>query len=525
MKIFHLIKEDLKHVAWLLLLYVGVVLAYAYPGSGFADSVVESEAGFSLLRHVTPYLIVLYGLVATLLISRLMSKDGLCDVDAFWLSKPIDGRELLVSKLAVLLVVYFVIPMAVLWLVVGSSGVGMPWGAFVRYGYWALWFVPVVVFFAVHTRGLSAMMVGVVAFAATVGLGYNFFQEILRMRPAMGGVTHLSAYMIFLVSVLLGIALPFLRRRVALSRWIAGMGVLVAASIPLVSNVWYVGFSEQAKANELLKAALEVKEPQLRLRVDEARFGKPIVAQGSLEFGNVPDGVLFHVVRTRLFLPKEGGRPVVVTDDRVNGFVSASTLRRSLLESLKKEDVWDFESLKTFKSSRVDFESRLKLEGEKEGVEGSGVLLVDLARYQVENVAVSPIIDGAEIEFGGIRSVLKQTGEAADYSKYMVIEYKYNDLAADPPIQFSLDDPSRGLYRIYLLRGKSGSIWSPSNSLINVEFAEVFGLVKGFRALGEIVPLTEGAEDEELELLAIDVRYLGSLQLRLGATAEWQEGD
>lgn len=514
MKIGHLLKEDLKRVAWLMLLNLGVALAYAYPFSGFADRLVDDEAGFRTLERLGPFLMVLYGLTAALVTSGLLRKDAVCDVDAFWLSKPIDGLQLLVSKGIVLFVVYFALPWILLWLVADNSGVEMPLGVLIWHGYWALWFAPAVIFFTVQSKGLSSMLVGVIAFAATLGLGYAFFKQVIGVKPELGGFSHLAAYVIYVGSVSTAIVLLFLSRRISLSRWIAAVGVLVAIAIPLLRLDGYLGPSDRIKENAELARSLVVSEPVVTL----TNAGGAIVANGSFEIENAPEDLLFHTMKVRARFGESWKPPIAQLEGRGVSSVGPRTLQRSLAESLSEMKEWSIENVYALHSSRIEFEDKLLVEaaGSVDDPAGRWEFTVTLARLEIEKVTVVPFEDGQEVELGGIRTLLRRTGAASDYRRYMIFEYYYEDLTTSQPIQFHPDEPVGRPCRLYFLKGKSGRLWQPEIRFQYLSFAWAFGLDKRIGSIEEITPLTDGPDDEELELVAIDVRHLGNIRLNVG---------
>lgn len=518
MKLLHLLNEDLKRVAWLLLLNAVLAAAVAYPFSSLADGMIDPETGFSRLKRLGPFLFILYFLITGILTQRLVGKDSICDVDAFWLSKPVDGLQSLASKGIILLVVYFAIPWVFLWAVATNSGVGMPWGTLVWHGYWTLWFAPALVFFAVHTKGLSTMLVGATGFAAALFVGYNFFAQFYLFggRPEMGGYFHLAAYLVYLVSALTSIVLPFSSRRLTLPRVIAGIGALVAIMIPLLGLKGYLGPSDQFEENEAIGRSMAIEEPVLIVNPDVRSRKNLTMAKPSLEIETVLDDFLFYVDGARVSF-RAAGEPVVVFRLKGKGF------DRTLADAMGELKEWDLESVYNLRKSSIDMEGDIQPLGPGNISDPAGQwdLKISLARFTIENVEVVPFEDGQEIEYGGVRTVLRQAGSSTDYSRYLIIEYSYEDLATDSPIQFHSFKEVERLNRVYFLKGKSGRLWQRKSGLVDLGLTTALGLRKEFGFLGAIEPLTDGVDDEELELVAIDVRYLGKVTLRTEASGKW----
>ncbi len=521
MKLLYLLKEDFKHVAWLLLFNASLVAAITFPFTELVDGLIDGRTGFSRLERVGPFILMLYIFVTGILTQRLLGKDSLCDVDAFWLSKPFDGLQLLASKGIVLLVVFFAIPWMFVWTVATNSGVGAPWAALIWHGYWTLWFAPVLVFFAVHTKGLSTMLVGSTAFAAVMIIGHQFFSTFYFFggRPQMGGFFHLIAYLVYLVSVSTAIVLPFLNRRVWLARRIAGIGVLITIAIPLLGFQGYLGESNRIVENEAIARSLVVEEPVFRLNFDVGSRKHLNIEKRNLEIEAVPENFLFNVTGARALFRAPGESDVHWGNSQRRRIPGVSPQGGVLAELLSRLNDWDLESLYSMRKTSIDIEDNFQLRGPGvlEDRDGQWKLNVVLDRIAVENVTVVPFEDGREIVYGGIRTVLRQTGAATDYLTYMIVEYSYEDFASDPPIQFHRSVLKERLNRYYFLKGKSGRLWKPRMELSRIRHLAQFGLQKRFGNLDAIQPLTDGVDDEELELVIIDVRDLGYLSLEVDA--------
>ncbi len=521
-KLIHLIRADLKHIAWLLLLYVALAAAVAYPTTNLADGLVDPETGFFRLKRMVPFLLILYVFVGAILTQRLLVKDSLCDVDAFWLSKPFDGWQLLASKGILLLLVYFAIPGFFIWIVTLNSGVSTPWGALIRYGYWILWYAPVIVFFSVHTKGLSTMLVGVVSLAALMFVGYNFFAQfyIFGGPPKMGGYFHLAAYLVYLVSVSIAIVLPFLSRHRELPRRIAGAGVLVTLTIPLLGLMGYVGPSDRNIENERIGHSLVIEEPVFHVNTEESDWINLKMENPSLDIESPEGSLLFHTAKGVRASFRTPGKPDVILLNSQKGKYAPSMFAQSLADSLRELKVWDLQSVLGLHKSVIHIEDNFQplRTGDLDDPAGEWELFVGLNRFEIVNVMVVPIKNDQEIVHGGIRTMLRQTGYENDYSKYMLVEYTYGDYESYPPIRFRENYIEESLHRVYFLKGKSGRIWQPETRLESlISVMQAFGLGKRYGYIGAIEPITEGPGNEELELVAIDVRTLGNIGLQVDA--------
>ncbi len=88
------------------------------------------------------------------------------------------------------------------------------------------------------------------------------------------------------------------------------------------------------------------------------------------------------------------------------------------------------------RTTKIDIEDDFQLlgSGMLEDPTGQWELDISLARIAIENVAVVPFEDGQEIAYGGIQTVLRQTGSATGYLKYMIVDYSCDDITTNSPI-------------------------------------------------------------------------------------------
>src|SRR5262245_29285035 len=99
---WHILRKDLRLMRWPILcwtlLLLGKLVLYASIAGLFG------QPNFALLsqisRGATPYFFVgIEPLIAFFLIARLVFDDALVQKDAFWVTRPISGWQLLMAKL------------------------------------------------------------------------------------------------------------------------------------------------------------------------------------------------------------------------------------------------------------------------------------------------------------------------------------------------------------------------------------------------------------------------------------------
>jgi hypothetical protein len=110
-QVLHILRKDLRHLRWLVLLWVGVlVLRVALTGIGAATA-GETFAAAVVFRELSGLLSVLQTITLALLVARLVHDEALVGWSAFWLTRPYSRHALLTAKLLLIAIVLVVVPL------------------------------------------------------------------------------------------------------------------------------------------------------------------------------------------------------------------------------------------------------------------------------------------------------------------------------------------------------------------------------------------------------------------------------
>jgi len=124
--IWHIVKKDLRRLAWPLALWLGFGVMRVVMASGLAGSseAVDNGRGFQSLVYFTATLGLMEAAVGFLLAAGLVMEDSLTSSRAFWPTRPISGGRLLGAKFlggALMFVGLPILVMAPFWLGWGFS--------------------------------------------------------------------------------------------------------------------------------------------------------------------------------------------------------------------------------------------------------------------------------------------------------------------------------------------------------------------------------------------------------------------
>lgn len=170
---WHIVRKDLFRLRWILVLWVFLLVA----------RIAMAEIQFSLGDAGVPFFLAamitelgFIPLFAIGLVMGFMADDPVCDVDAFWITRPISGARLLTAKLSLFLAIPVVSALVALpwWLARGTSG-GQVGISLYRTGSEALLAVAVAAPLAVLARDARRFVLNCIIAICLVLLGFFLF--------------------------------------------------------------------------------------------------------------------------------------------------------------------------------------------------------------------------------------------------------------------------------------------------------------------------------------------------------------
>jgi hypothetical protein len=100
--VWHIVRKDLFRLRWILLLWAVVLIAAL--GLATIQSGLDEETYFPFWIAASVLVVGFLPLMAFGLVMGLLHDDPVAEIDAFWITRPISGGELLFAKLTALLV-------------------------------------------------------------------------------------------------------------------------------------------------------------------------------------------------------------------------------------------------------------------------------------------------------------------------------------------------------------------------------------------------------------------------------------
>jgi hypothetical protein len=123
-QVTHIVRKDLRHLRWLLILW-GVILTLRVVISSIgAATAGDTFAAVVVLRELSGLLPVLETLMLALIVSRVVHAEPLVGWNAFWITRPYSNRALLTAKLLFLGTALVVAPLAADLLTMAIFGAG-----------------------------------------------------------------------------------------------------------------------------------------------------------------------------------------------------------------------------------------------------------------------------------------------------------------------------------------------------------------------------------------------------------------
>ena len=96
--VVHHLKKDIRHLRSLLVLWLLLLLVNSLLMRSGLDRFVASEEGIEVLATAYVLLYVLQQILQIVIVCQLVQADALAGTTAFWLTRPISRKELLLSK-------------------------------------------------------------------------------------------------------------------------------------------------------------------------------------------------------------------------------------------------------------------------------------------------------------------------------------------------------------------------------------------------------------------------------------------
>ncbi|HEY4246670.1 MAG TPA: hypothetical protein VGM64_07420 [Lacunisphaera sp.] len=104
--VWHIVRKDLFRLRWILLLWVMVLIAAL--GLAAIQAGLDDGTYFPFWIAASAMIVGVLPLIAFGLVMGLLHDDPVAEIDAFWITRPIAGGELLLAKLTALMVLAFV---------------------------------------------------------------------------------------------------------------------------------------------------------------------------------------------------------------------------------------------------------------------------------------------------------------------------------------------------------------------------------------------------------------------------------
>ena len=318
--VWHLVRKDLRHLRLYLAGWLGLVILMRI--------VIEIEPHLRsefqiLLLIVTPLLPIATFFLLALIVSRLMQNDSPVGSTGFWLSLPVSGGRLLVSK-TLFLVSTLILPVLVVEaLVFLSHGVtghdllrSLP-----QILFWQLLAIAILVIPASLTRNLPRLvLLGFLFLVASVGSLGTILLAVSRYRHVHGFFPPLSLQtsswiafcLLFLVVAVGVVGHQFMTRRTKISMVFVFLGMFVCC---LSWAVWTWDFVAVERRWD--KGIFDPEEVTARIDEQSLLFRREsyrtvsqldqLVLHGKILIGNPPGGLVVipeRIVSHASFWPK-----------------------------------------------------------------------------------------------------------------------------------------------------------------------------------------------------------------------------
>ena len=280
--VWHLIRKDFRHLRFYLAGWFGlVILRAAVIGCGPLDSSTWDFSSFNYYEVLAwfPQICLL-----AIMIARLVHDDILVGSTAFWLDRPITGRQLLLGK-SLFLGLTVILPLFVVeLLLLGFHGVTLHdvFRSIPQILAYELLLISLLLLLAAVTRKLvHAALLGLLGVAGWM-LFYNFSRSLFFKQVDLGdsfGITLATSREIAILLTHIGVAgivvgHQYLTRRTGKSATLACSGLLV---VGLFTRIWSWDFV--ASAQQLDRRVVDPDQLTPRIEEESLRFFRRVRSQ------------------------------------------------------------------------------------------------------------------------------------------------------------------------------------------------------------------------------------------------------
>ena len=299
----HIVRKDFRHLRFYLAGWLAlVILRAAVIGYGPLDPSIWNFSSFNYYEILAwfPQICLL-----AIMIARLVQDDSLVGSTAFWLGRPITGRQLLLGKLSFLGFTVILPLFVVELLLLGFHGVTLHdlFRSIPQILAFELFLISVLLVLAAVTRKLvHVALLGLLGPVIWM-LFYNFSRSLFFKQVDLGDSLGISLVTSREVAVMLGhlavaglvVGHQYLTRRTARSAILACWGLL---AVGLCAVIWSWDFV--ASAQRLDRRVVDPEQSTLRLEEGSLRFFRHVRSQplkrsmvlsGNIALEGLPTGV------------------------------------------------------------------------------------------------------------------------------------------------------------------------------------------------------------------------------------------
>lgn len=302
--VMHIVRKDFRHLRFYLAGWLAlVILRAAVIGYGPLDSSIWNFSSFNYYEILAwfPQICLL-----AIMIARLVQDDSLVGSTAFWLDRPITGRQLLLGKLLFLGLTVILPLFVVELLLLGFHRVTLPdvFRSIPQILAYELLLISVLLMFSAVTRKLVHVallgLLGPIVWMLFYNFSRNLFFEHVDLSDAFGISLVTSREIAFVLSHLgvagLVVGHQYLTRRTARSATLACSGLL---AVGLFTVIWSWDFV--ASAQRLDRRLVDPEQLTLRIEEGSLRFFRRVRSQplkqsmvlnGNIDLKGLPTGVL-----------------------------------------------------------------------------------------------------------------------------------------------------------------------------------------------------------------------------------------
>jgi hypothetical protein len=537
--ITHVFKKDvirLKYLMLVWLLLIIVQLALGIFGQKLAAEVFELQIFLPLLMKLTGFL---QGLMMIVVIPLIIQDDSVVGTTAFWYTRPILRKELLLSKSLAMLTVLILPLLAAELFVLGANGasgyhlaLAVPEVIIEKLAF----ITPFVILAAVTPKLSRYALVGVIVFAIIVvimilisvaGMIFPVIKQlgnsnIYKTASLEASYTVAKCFYTILIGGLL-IGYQFMTRRTSRTAML-----FVTACIVMWTGTLFWNFDFLKESAVVESSAIKVEgislsfDPQNLMVSDEFRFNKSDLREKSISTKNTISGLPeghFAILKRMYDAKMEYSDGSVLDSQYISTSKRLGYYNEEFMPSIQ-EVLGNMKLVNPFneKFSYTEIfsldEANLHKYKDKAGIYSARA---DLDIYKYEIVSEVPLREGIEGTFGAEQIVVYDVLERDNAVSVVLVEKKINLLFDRRVKKVSRLDMSQNIYSeyspVYLLvnreRGEAFLPEARDNTQINA--MEVFG-PKRVRTKSKLLDFTD-INSRNSVLPEIDNEWLAGAKL------------